>query len=374
MLMRVLLIDDEEHALLFLEKMLNKIEGIEIVGKYTNADLAFEDVISLQVDLVFLDMEMGNVHGLDVAREIISKYRDIEIVFVTAYPQFAFGAFEVNAIDYILKPVQQDRLQVAINKVAEKLELYWYRKQALNQEKSKLTVHTLHSFKLFDFDDNVIKWRTRKVKELFIFLLQHQDDPVHKHFLIEELWPEMDVNKSTNLLHTTVYQLRKKLSDLNVQNAINYVNDHYVLTIELNSDLVELERLLTKEKLSSSNMKRLLDLYKGDYLEEEGYGWAMEKQYSIKRNLLRCFERYVADYEVNQEENYVVERCLEKMLELDFYNEKYMRLLMEYYGRTQNYQKQRDLFSKMRLCFEEDLEVPIPAELMKLYKGYGVKH
>ena len=168
--MRVLLVDDEELALLFLEKMLNKIEGIEIAGKYTNADLAFEDMASLQIDLIFLDMKIGNVHGLNLAQKIISTYRDIEIVFVTAYPQFAVGAFEVNAIDYILKPIQKDRLQVAINKVAEKLELYKHRKQALNQEKSKLTVHKLHSFKLFDFERNIIKWRTRKVKELFTFL------------------------------------------------------------------------------------------------------------------------------------------------------------------------------------------------------------
>src|SRR5690625_4913254 len=133
--MKVIIIDDEQLAVDVLEILLNKINGIEIVGKYTDPQMALLDIPKLNIDVDFIDMEMGELHGLEVAEIIQSTYPNhIEIVFVTAYPQFALEAFEVNAIDYLLKPVIQERLETTIHKVARRLGDYQKRQLQVNKK------------------------------------------------------------------------------------------------------------------------------------------------------------------------------------------------------------------------------------------------
>src|SRR5699024_3477363 len=120
--MRAVIIDDEQLAIDVLEILLKELEGIEIVGKYTDPQIALTDIPKLNADVAFVDMEMGELHGLELTEIIQSRYPNhLEIVFVTAYPQFALEAFDVNAIDYLLKPVMKDRLKQTIEKLQNRL-------------------------------------------------------------------------------------------------------------------------------------------------------------------------------------------------------------------------------------------------------------
>src|SRR5690554_7117348 len=106
--MKVMLVDDESAALQVLSSMLSIYEDIEILGSYTNPLDALEASRKAKPDVVFLDIEMGTVNGLETA-ELFSGQGEPEIVFITAYSQYAVEAFEVNAMDYLLKPIQERR-------------------------------------------------------------------------------------------------------------------------------------------------------------------------------------------------------------------------------------------------------------------------
>ena len=110
------LVDDEELARDELAFLLGQVRGVEIVGTAGNGIEAVETINRLKPDVVFLDIQMPGLTGFEVARRMIDAETPSHIIFVTAYDQHAIEAFEVNAVDYLLKPVDAARLDVAIQR------------------------------------------------------------------------------------------------------------------------------------------------------------------------------------------------------------------------------------------------------------------
>ncbi|MFM2017475.1 MAG: hypothetical protein RL007_1131 [Bacteroidota bacterium] len=116
--MRVVIVDDERLARQELKSMLATYPGIDIAGECADVKSAIETINELKPDVVFLDIQMPGKTGFDLLEEITFVP---EVVFVTAHDEYALKAFEVNALDYLLKPVQGARLSDAIKKVSEKI-------------------------------------------------------------------------------------------------------------------------------------------------------------------------------------------------------------------------------------------------------------
>jgi len=115
--MRALIVDDERLARKELVKLLEDHPMIEVVGEAMNADEANQMVNDLNPDLLFLDIQMPGKTGFQLLEEL--DFVPL-VVFTTAYDEFALKAFEVNALDYLLKPIQPERLAETISKLAEK--------------------------------------------------------------------------------------------------------------------------------------------------------------------------------------------------------------------------------------------------------------
>lgn len=115
--MRALIVDDERLARKELMKLLEDHPMIEVVGEAMNAEEANQMVNDLNPDLLFLDIQMPGKTGFQLLEELDSVPL---VVFTTAYDEFALKAFEVNALDYLLKPIQPERLAETISKLAEK--------------------------------------------------------------------------------------------------------------------------------------------------------------------------------------------------------------------------------------------------------------
>jgi two-component system LytT family response regulator len=117
---RALIVDDEALARRGLRHRLKGLAGIEITGEARNGREAVSKIRELSPDLVFLDIQMPGMSGFDVIQELSSEPLPA-ILFVTAYDEYAIDAFEVNAVDYLLKPIDEERLEQALNKVRERL-------------------------------------------------------------------------------------------------------------------------------------------------------------------------------------------------------------------------------------------------------------
>lgn len=112
--MKAIIVDDERLARKELTKLLEDFPEIEILGEAANADEAYELINKLSPDLLFLDIQMPGKTGFELLEMLDSVPK---VIFTTAYDEYALKAFEVNALDYLLKPVQVDRLQESITKL-----------------------------------------------------------------------------------------------------------------------------------------------------------------------------------------------------------------------------------------------------------------
>ncbi len=116
---RVLVADDEPLAIERLQLMLSRIEGVQLVGTASDGESAVSQTEALNPDLLLLDIAMPGLDGIAVARALAGHDQPPAVVFVTAFDQFAVAAFEVEAVDYLMKPVDPSRLERAIERALE---------------------------------------------------------------------------------------------------------------------------------------------------------------------------------------------------------------------------------------------------------------
>jgi two-component system LytT family response regulator/two-component system response regulator LytT len=125
-----IVVDDEQLARDELRYLLEQLGGIEIVAQAGNGVEALRVIEEYQPDLVMLDVQMPGLTGFEVARRVFEARLESQLVFVTAYDQYAIDAFEVNAVDYLLKPVEPERLATAVERVRRRLAAEKTRKEA----------------------------------------------------------------------------------------------------------------------------------------------------------------------------------------------------------------------------------------------------
>ena len=119
--LRTVVVDDEGLAREELCFLLGQIPGIEVVAQAGDGPEALEVISEQQPDLVMLDVQMPGLTGFEVARRLLHSGTEAHLVFVTAYDRHAIEAFEVNAVDYLLKPVEAERLATAVDRVRRRL-------------------------------------------------------------------------------------------------------------------------------------------------------------------------------------------------------------------------------------------------------------
>ncbi len=138
--LRIVIADDERPARMFLRAMLETFADTEIVGEAENGAEAVEMIENFKPDLALLDLQMPLATGLEVVKLIKKKAMPL-VAFVTAYDEYAVQAFEVNAVDYLLKPVDRSRLRETLDRAQERLEQTDFREQEAEKIESATAVY-----------------------------------------------------------------------------------------------------------------------------------------------------------------------------------------------------------------------------------------
>lgn len=119
--LRVLLVDDEPLAIDLLNAFLCRIDAVDVVGQCRNGEEAVKKIAELSPDVVFLDIQMPGLNGFEVVKALQPETMPL-IVFVTAYDEFALDAFDIHAVDYLLKPPTLERLALSIERARARLQ------------------------------------------------------------------------------------------------------------------------------------------------------------------------------------------------------------------------------------------------------------
>jgi len=314
--MKAILIDDEKLALDYLEHQLLKAADVQIVGKYTNPLIGKDRVLKEEVDIVFLDIQLPEINGIELAEQILLDRPKINIVFITAYDRYAIEAFELNALDYILKPVSAERLIKTIQRIQKRGE-----KEAIVSIPLTRKIH-MKMFKqvLIETEEDEytsLRWRTTKAQELFHYLIQHHGQLIRKSALIELLWTEYEPNRAYAQLYTAIYHIRKTLESLDTYFHISNVMDGYILNldgvqldVEVWENYFHLENPINEKTIGE--YEKMMLLYTDDYLSQYDYWWAESKRQRLRdlwlRKNLQIAEWYCSS---NQ-----IEKSIEKYREI----------------------------------------------------------
>lgn len=340
--MKAVVIDDERLAVYQLEKMLSELGYFDQITTFLNTEEAAEYIRQHKADVAFIDIEMPGTDGMKLANDFQTIWKDILIIFVTAYDGYAVKAFELQALDYLVKPITKKRLQNTMNRLVIK---HTRVRQADNEQHVKILRcfgELRYTCSQTKTDILLEKWRTKKTKELFCFLIHYREKTVDRDTLIELLWPEMDIQKAIVNLHSTVYQLRKVLDQYHLGIDVKRVGDGYHLELNgLYTDVDLFERAaahlpeLTNQ--TAGTYEQLLAYYKADYFSNCYYWWAEGEKIRL-RNIYHRITYVLIDY-------YIKQSWLDKAIELchtiqknDPYEETTYMHLIDLYTRKGNHE------------------------------------
>lgn len=302
--MKAILIDDEQLALNYLEHQLVHVADVEIIGKFTDPIVGKRAIEKNEIDIVFLDIHIPKLNGIELAEQLLEVKPQLQIVFVTAYERYAIKAFELNALDYVLKPVGKIRLRTTMKRIQSRLEEH----AALSLQKSeKLHMSLFQQVTIVDGGQEIpLRWRTAKVQQLFLYLVQHRGSVVNKTAIIELLWPELEPEKAYHQLYTAIYHIRKTLAPFVKYFRITNTSEGYLLKLEqIILDVDQFEQFFRSDVVLSAETigeyEQAIALCKGDYLQEHNYVWAESERQRLQLQWVQTALKMVDWYYANEE-------------------------------------------------------------------------
>lgn len=330
---RIIAVDDELLSLKRFEHIVQKESRVKLIETFTDGMSALEYIKENTVDIAFLDIEMPEINGLELANRMLEVDPYINIIFVTAYDQYALDAFKAHAIGYLLKPLDFDAFTVQITQFAKNTEprkANITNKPEQSKDK-KLIVRLLGQCLCYaeENPNNPITFRTAKAAELFALLVHHYKTPLTKYVILDTLFPDVDYDKANKLFYVSCSYLRNAFSKLDYPDVLLRDNDCYrINTAIIDCDYISLLENESKlARLSLDELSSLASLCNGEYLMGKSYDWSIESKAYIE-TLSRKVLVALADVHLNNNNVMEANAALEKCLINDPYNEEVVKKLM----------------------------------------------
>lgn len=286
-MLNVLIVEDEPVILEDLAAMVREYPGVTSCTACSDPISALEEADRQSFDVALLDIEMPEMNGVDLAARLRDNFPWLKFCFITAYNNFASEAYDLEAIDYILKPVRQARLFKLLDKIFASSNDR--RHQLVHPGKApSIRIQVFGRLTIY-MNDEIMHWKRQKSAEIFAFLLLNRTKPVNKFQLCEELMPELAPDKALVNLQTAIYQLRRNLASFTrEQIRIEYGNNCYRMLIDsCDYDLALFEQICDRAGRAGSDLERILQprqirhlldqlrqSYPGRLLEYDGWLWA----------------------------------------------------------------------------------------------------
>lgn len=248
--MKIIAVDDESLALEGLVSSIKKAEPEAEVTGFNNPREALAFAKENQVDVAFLDIEMGEISGVDLAKKLKKENAKINIVFSTGYSSYQGEAFDMHASGYILKPVTK-------SKVAEELENLRFPVERSTGKRVRF--HTFGNFEVY-IDGEPVKFKYEKTKEMLAYLVDREGAFCTNGEIMAALWEDDD---HESYLRNIRQDLRSVFEEKNVENAFIFERGK----VSVNCDMVDCDLYdMQAGKVAAINA------YRGEYMEQYSWG------------------------------------------------------------------------------------------------------
>ena len=248
--MNILLCDDENLQLLRLESTIKKLMPNETYYSYTNPKLAYEETKNLKIDIALLDIEMPVINGVGLAKKLKKNNPQINIIFVTAYDNYALDAYNLHASGYIMKPVNEGKLKEELDGLRYPVEM---------KQSNKIQVKCFGNFEVFS-NGVPLKFHRGKSKELFAYLVDREGASVNMNELNAILWEE----DKSSYLRNLISDIQDTLKEVDASDVfIKRHNECFIDPTKIDCDAYEYKK----------NNPDAVRMYRGEYMIQ--YDWPM---------------------------------------------------------------------------------------------------
>lgn len=318
-MIKAIVVEDEWYNLEEINELVNKTGFMTVVGKYQNPVNALNEISETCPEVAFIDIEMPEMDGVTLAEKLLEKDPSIIIAFITSWNQYAVKAFELNALDYILKPIKIERFNQMVRKIQNQIIL----RRPLKASALKI--------KCFDrlevsIDGVAIKWERAKAEELFAFLLMHHKRYIHKDTIIENLWSEYEPKKALQILQTSMCKIRNVFSEMKEEVELDYSNGKYRLIIKnCKCDYIEFQEVLSNYKAGNRNtyteIGKISEMFGDGFLVKQGYLWSYEKDQELRKKIILILKEIISE-QWEEDEFKELAIFLKRLSILEPYNEE----------------------------------------------------
>lgn len=253
MKMRAIIVEDEEPALLGLQRMLQNFPEIEAIATAIDGIDALEKISQFKPHIIFLDIQIPELNGFEVLRALKTRVMPI-IIFTTAYDQYAIQAFEVNAVDYLLKPFDEARLAKSIARAKRLLQQKRSMRQTIHQlvrSFDQLTQTKLNKIPLY-LGERIILIEANQIVwiqlESGIVKMKVNEEVYNSHLTLPEFEQKLNPRMFLRVTRTTIVNLSK------IKEVIPWFNRSY--------RLIMADKAKSEVDVSRRRAKRLKEIFK----------------------------------------------------------------------------------------------------------------
>ena len=284
-MINVAIIDDEKLAVDNLNHILTQFDELNVVGAFTEIEDLQSCLKENSIDLIFMDIEMPEINGLNLAAMIIEEYKNIEIVFVTAYNQYAVQAFEVSAVDYILKPLSIPRITKTIETIKRRLP-----KEAAG---NKVFIKCFGGFDIY-INDKLVNFKVSKAKEILAYLINSMGKSLGWMTIADDVWPDAyDDKKLMNNFHVASFALRNFLNENGISEIYDYSRNLYRVDItKFDCDFIKLNNVYTQYRKDKTIEENPVVFDTGEYLEDLPYSWSFPVAEKVEKMIYELRRAY----------------------------------------------------------------------------------
>ena len=373
--MKAMLIDDEIPSLELMKLMISKNKHLEVIGAHTNPKEVLLDIKEFIPDVIFVDIEMPYMSGLELASKVMQFNSDIQIVFVTAYEQYALKAFDVNAVNYILKPITEESLDITVNRL---LKNHKTQKENIFLENEINEMITFGEFTVYgNISGQKIQWLTAKAKELFGYFILQKGKEVDKWLLCDVLFPDAASKNAEHSLHSTISRMKAALKKVGIENIITCIKGKYKLDLTgftcdlwLWGEFLENNPMVTAENLSG--YIGIIALYTGELFQGEDYLWGLSTKERINKEYFHSLNK-IASYYIRLENYQEAVKYLEEYIKVEPYDEDVTELLIRTYYFIGKRREMTKVYRNLQTILQEELGVHPRESLEKTYEELLVK-
>jgi len=367
--MKVILVDDEKSMLLIMKKMICKIPETEVIGAFQSSSEAYRFIKENKVDIAFIDIKMPEEGGLDFARKIISEFQKIDIVFLTSHREYALDAFDVHAMDYMVKPVSQERLEHTIKRSRERrITTLPYSYLGAS---GKLSVYCLGGLHIKGVDGSRVQINSSKSLELLVYLLLNKGEFVSKWRIMEDVFSEMSPHNAETYLNTTIYKLRKALGQHEMKEAVISESEGYRIDVkDIYIDFIDFDRRVNALSIiNESNVEDAIKtekIFSGQLFGDKGYHWSLADIGRLSE-VHWDFAKKLGSYLLKNNRLDISLQILRKMMIENELDEEVNCILMRVYAAKRDRISLIKHYSRYTKALQRELQIKPSSNTAKIY-------